>query len=76
MEHNKNEPEKKKEDLRPSVLLTTSERTNIYKNRDREMSIKKTANNCRLLDETVLFFFTPLDVRYYIILKLADSAYL
>ena len=72
MEHNKNEPEKKKEDLinvdQISVLLTTSERTNIYKNRDREMSIKKTANNCRLLDETVLFFFTPLDVRYYIIL--------
>ena len=71
MEHNKNEPEKKKEDLinvdQISVLLTTSERTNIYKNRDREMSIKKTANNCRLLDETVLFFFTPLDVRYYII---------
>ena len=71
MEHNKNEPEKKKEDLinvdQISVLLTTSERTNIYKNRDREMSIKKTANNCRLVDETVLFFFTPLDVRYYII---------
>ena len=72
MEHNKNEPEKKKEDLinvdQISVLLTTSERTNIYKNRDREMSIKKTANNCRLLDETVLFFLTSLDVRYYIIL--------